>query len=48
MQEYLMVLAQLPLLSAWYLFVLSAWWGWERRHFCQVALCVPGYIGREW
>ncbi|KAK2546445.1 hypothetical protein Q9966_000222 [Columba livia] len=47
-QEYLMVLAQLSLLSAWYLFILLPWWDWEKLHFCQGALCIPIGISREW
>lgn len=33
-----MVLAQLPLLSVWYLFILLPRWGWEKLHLYQAAL----------
>ena len=42
-----MVLAQLPLLSAQYLFILLPRWGWEKLHFCQVALRISVTISRE-
>lgn len=35
-----MVLAQLPLLSVWYLFILLPRWGWEKLHLYQAALCI--------